>query len=228
MAGERVPFLTQRPGIEQGRIEPTNFTPGIGSTFAMVLGSDVAGHEREFSVGDRFDIFQSDTPIADAKLIRFAGRLRGPSRMPALAQATELYVLSDGETLLVAVDGGSPQTITFNTGSFADIANARADEVVAVINAQITGATASVASPGAPQILSDETGKGSRIEITGGTAAALSMSELAWKASLLLDGVERASRILRPGETQELADMAGNLATAAAVEVRFRLEVVAL
>lgn len=227
MAGEVAPFLTQRPGVEQGRVQTTNFVPTEGD-YAMVLGSDIAGHTREFSVGDRFDVFQSDTPIAAAKLIRFRGKWRGPSRMPALAQAVELYALVDGQTLLVDIDGGGQQTITFATAQFVAIGAARADEVVAAINSQITGATASVASPGAPQIFSDTTGLRSRVEILGGTAAALSMSELGWKASLLLDGIERASRILRPGEEQILDDMAANLATAATVVILFRLEVVAL
>ncbi len=227
MAGERAPFLTQRPGVEQGRVQTTNFVPTEGD-WAMVLGSDIPGHEREFSVGDRFDVFQSDTPIAAAKLIRFRGKWRGPSRMPALAQAVELYALADGQTILIDIDGGGQQTITFATAQFVSIGAARADEVVAAINSQITGATASVASPGAPQIFSNTTELRSRVEILGGTAAALSMSELGWKASILLDGVERASRILRPGEDQTLDDMAANLATAATVEIRFRLEVVAL
>lgn len=227
MAGEQSPFVTARIGTDQGRMQPEGFEPTEGD-FALVLGSDTAGREREFAVGDRVEVFQSDTPIAAAKLIRFRGAWRGPSRMPALAQAVELYTLADGQTLILAIDHGSPQTITFATAQFVDIANARADEVVAAINSQLIGAAASVASPGAPQILSDASGLRSRVEVTGGTAAALSMSELGWKASLLLDGVERASRILRPGEDQDLEDMAANLATAATVEIRFRLEVVAL
>lgn len=227
MPGEQSPFVTARVGIHQGRLEPVGFVPTEGD-FAFVMGSDIAGREREFSVGDQFDIFQSDTPIAAAKLIRFRGKWRGPSRMPALAQAVELYALVDGQTLLVDVDGGGQQTITFATAQFVAIGAARADEVVVAINSQISGATASVASPGAPQVFSDATGLRSRVEILGGTATALSMSELAWKASILLDGVERASRILRPGEDQTLDDMAANLATAVTVEIRFRLEVVAL
>ena len=228
MAGERVPFLTQRPGIEQGRVQTTNFVPTEGD-WAMVLGSDIPGHEREFSVGDRFDVVQTDAPIAAAKLIRFRGKWRGPSRMPAIAQATELYALVDSQTILLRVDGGTVQTITFTTAQFVAIGSARADEVVPAINSQITGATASVTSPGAVQILSDTSGRRSRVEITGGTAAALSMAELGWKASLSLGGSEKASRILRPGEDQTLDDMAANRPTVpSSFEIRFRLEVVAL
>lgn len=78
----------------------------------------------------------------------------------------ETYALSDGETLLVRVDGGTAQTATFNTGDFADIGNATAAEVAAVITTDITGATAADA---ATFVAITSTSSGS-IAVTGGTA----------------------------------------------------------
>jgi hypothetical protein len=83
----------------------------------------------------------------------------------------ETYALSDGMTLTVKVDQGSVQTITFDTAEFVDIANATAEEVAAVISAEITGAQVSVTSAGTKvTITSDTQGTGSYIEVTGGTA----------------------------------------------------------
>ena len=58
------------------------------------------------------------------------------------------YSLSDGDTLTMKVDGGSEQTVTFNTGEFTDITKARASEIAAVINAETTSLTAYVSPPG--------------------------------------------------------------------------------
>lgn len=83
----------------------------------------------------------------------------------------ETYVLTDGMTLTLSVDGAADDTATFNTGDFSDIGAATAAEVASVINADITGVTASDAS-GSIQILSDTAGTGGSLRVTGGTALA--------------------------------------------------------
>jgi len=83
----------------------------------------------------------------------------------------EPFALADGDTLEVKVDGeATPQTITFALADFADIAVALASEVVAKINAVITGAVADV-DDGAVRLVSDSQAMGTTsIEVTGGTA----------------------------------------------------------
>jgi hypothetical protein len=44
------------------------------------------------------------------------------------------YALSDGDTLVVSIDGGAWETITFVVGDFADISAATADELADVLN----------------------------------------------------------------------------------------------
>jgi phage tail-like protein len=83
---------------------------------------------------------------------------------------SELFALSDGQTLTVSVDGGSAQTITFNAVDFDDIANALADEVAWVIEAQLTGGGASVEVSGEVTIYTDTYGTTGSIQVTGGTA----------------------------------------------------------
>ena len=84
---------------------------------------------------------------------------------------TETFALSDGQTLTVKVDRGAVQTIEFNTAEFVAIGSATAEEVAAVINAEITGASATATSGGTKiTITSDKLGTDSYIEVTGGTA----------------------------------------------------------
>lgn len=85
------------------------------------------------------------------------------------------YALATSQTLIVSVDGGLGQTVTFLTVDFDDIAAATAAEVVAVLNRTtggLTGATASVDS-GKVRITSATYGSTSSVQVTGGTATAL-------------------------------------------------------
>lgn len=232
MAGERECFYTSLPGVEQGRVDSQTFEPPEGR-YALVLGSDNPGRYGWFKKGDLFDVFQTDTPAAAAKLLRFTGKWRGPIQaMPAVSAEVgppNFFVLADGQTLILAIDEGSNQTITFSTGDFADITKALPSEVVAAINAELTGATASLTGRGGLYVSTFTSGRRARVAVLGGTATALAMEELAWKASLQIDADELVSRILLPGEEQDLSDMAANLIEyTPPFTVRFRLEVVAL
>lgn len=85
----------------------------------------------------------------------------------------EPYVLANGQTLLVKIDGVAQAPIVFSTAEFVAIAAATAEEVAAVINAQLSGGKATVTSGGTKVTLaSDKRGTGSSVEVTGGTAAA--------------------------------------------------------
>lgn len=81
------------------------------------------------------------------------------------------YDIDDGQTLIVKVDDGDPQTALFETADFVDIDAATGAEIVAVLTSDIAGATSDL-DGGDPRITSDTQGSGSRIEIVGGTAAA--------------------------------------------------------
>lgn len=88
--------------------------------------------------------------------------------------AAETWDFTGGKTLTVSINGGATQTITFVDGNFADPANATAEEVAAVINAGISGASASVTSGGTKvTITTDRKGTGASVNVIGGTANAL-------------------------------------------------------
>ena len=229
MAGALTPWITRRPGEEQGRIQdPSGFAQPEGD-HAMVVGADSANWSGRFAIGDRFDLFQSDV-VTPGKILRFTGRFRGPARMPAISvdEPAAGYVLADGQTLILAVDGGTNQVITFSAGQFSDITKARALEVRNAIASTLTGGTPFLTGEGVG-VQSDTTGRRSRVEVVGGTAAALGFTELGWRFQMLLAGTVVAARDLQPGEEEDLKDMAGNLAAHGdPAEVRFRLELVAL
>jgi len=88
-----------------------------------------------------------------------------------LAASSEPYALTDGNTLTLQVNGSAVQTVTFNTGDFADIANATAAEVASVIDTQTTGVNASD-SGGAVLIETVTANAIAKLQVTGGTDAA--------------------------------------------------------
>lgn len=84
--------------------------------------------------------------------------------------AAEPYALAAGLTLDVQVDGGGTQIVTFDAADFANITQATADELAAVLTSDIVGATA-VRTVNRVALRSNVPGDPSSIEITGGTAA---------------------------------------------------------
>jgi hypothetical protein len=85
----------------------------------------------------------------------------------ATGSLTETFEFTDGDTLTVAVAGGTAETATFNTADFVDIAAATAAEVLAVIAADITGVTGSAS--GGAVVLTSSAGD----IVVGGTGATI-------------------------------------------------------
>ncbi len=84
------------------------------------------------------------------------------------------FGLVNGDTLDVAVDGGSPQTITFLTADFISIGAATNAEVVAVIDRDLVGGKSFIINVPTPFVAIETenltgTGDASSIEITGGS-----------------------------------------------------------
>lgn len=91
----------------------------------------------------------------------------------AYADNTDPYALSHGQTLGLRFDGGPEQTVQFNAFDFEEnIGSASAEQVAAIINANIRGGRAYVDS-NAVIIESDLEGTDSIVEITGGDANAV-------------------------------------------------------
>jgi hypothetical protein len=134
-------------------------TAASGATYGTVLGTETETFE--LAPGDTLDISvdqgADDTATFDAAAASIT------------CATAETYDIDDAQTLLVKIDGGSVQTATFNTADFADIDNATAAEIAAVINQDISGCFADVATDKV-RITSDKQGTDSEVEVTGGTA----------------------------------------------------------
>jgi hypothetical protein len=97
----------------------------------------------------------------------------------ALECATaETYDFDDGFTLVVQIDNGPVQTVTFHTADFADIHAALASEVAMLLDAALTYSSTTATSGGTKvTITSEAKGLSSHVQVTGGTAnAALGFS----------------------------------------------------
>jgi len=128
------------------------------------------------TIAEPFELSPGDTLDIDVDGGGAATATFDAARASLTAGNSPTYALSDGQTLIVEIDGGSAQTITFLTAEFANIAAATAEEVIAVINAKMTGGYADL-DGGDPRINSDVQGTDSHVQVTGGTAnAALGFS----------------------------------------------------
>jgi hypothetical protein len=138
-------------------------TPATAPTPGYILGTTVGPWDLE--PGDDLHI---TVDLLGSVTATFNATAAARENAPA-----ETYVLVNGQTLTVKIDRGTVQTIAFLTAEFVNIGAATAEEVAAVINAKIVGARATVTSGGTKvTITSDKRGLGSYVEVTGGTANA--------------------------------------------------------
>lgn len=213
--GEGASYFVESAGDVWGRVVPTDFEAPEGSA-VLVLGSVDAGRIiRLDPTGNLALISQTSIPVpAGTNFVSLKGKIRGPERMPILSDV-ENFALADGDTLVLKVDGGPNQTVTFDTADFAAIATARAVEVGGVLNRDIAGAKARLTGDGALTLLSNTKGRRSNVEIVGGTAAAaLGFAAYTWRAYILHDSNEVIASIeIRVGETRDLSDLGGSIAT---------------
>lgn len=82
---------------------------------------------------------------------------------------SEPFALADLDTFEIEVDGGTAQQVQFMTADFADITMATAAEIVAVLNAALTGVTADDQG-GAVRLISDTIGASSSLHVVDGTS----------------------------------------------------------
>ncbi len=72
------------------------------------------------------------------------GNLFGSASGQITGTLTGPFALTSGDAISIAVDGGAPQTITFNGAQFTNISQASATEVAQAINATLVGGVAKV------------------------------------------------------------------------------------
>ena len=166
-------------------------TDNVAATAASVTGSNTGPWNLE--PGDTLIVsVDADVP-ASPDTVTFTAT--AAARETTNTSATP-FALADADVLTVKIDGGSVQSITFLTANFADITNATAPEVVAVLNAYFAangiGAHASVTNTNHVSITSNKRGTGSHVEVTGGTANAAGKLNF---ATAVVDGTGNVANI---------------------------------
>lgn len=218
-------FLTEIPGTREVRVvNPAGAIPPDGSAM-LVLGTDVPGFVRRLNPGDAVSAEQTAS-VGDAKILRSRVKIRGSKAAPPAVTANlEPFVLANGNTLTLRIDGGPVQTITFATGSFDDITQALSEEVRDAINAQLVDGIARVTGDGAVEIRSNSTGRHARVQITGGTGnTALDFEEWAWFLRFYVGAAVHFQVEVRPGEERDLTDVGVSLRAGGSLNAKMALE----
>jgi len=91
-----------------------------------------------------------------------------------VSQESATFDFSGGDAdLLVAVDGGAPQTVTIHVAGMAVPAAATADEVATEIAAGLVGGTSYVTAADEVVVATNTVGAGGSVQVTGGAANAI-------------------------------------------------------
>jgi phage tail-like protein len=147
-------YLTSadKPGIISDSLGEDSSVQFTGGTAITELGFDLSVHS-------------GSDGIESVPFNAYAGSVQNTN--------DTTYALSNGQTLLVTLNGAGSNTVTFYTADFVDIANATAVEVAAVLArdlAAVDGTAAATSSEARVTITSTKYGTGSSVQVTGGTA----------------------------------------------------------
>lgn len=141
---------------------------GTANTILQFPESEISGKDRDYILNRFNGQIELSTPLTSGNQVTAGSDY---TRAFITSILPQLYNLSDGETLLIKVDQGVAQTITFLNADFSDIGNALASEVVTVINRDTLGIFAEVSEDNRIRIRTNTYDPDySYIEITGGTA----------------------------------------------------------
>jgi len=116
----------------------------LGGTANAILSFstiEVVGKNRDYILNRFNGQIKLNVPLLENQVVTAGTRL---SRGFLISGFSQPYSLLDGDTIDIKIDGGSDQTVTFNTADFSDITQASAAEVIIVINTDLIGGTAEV------------------------------------------------------------------------------------
>jgi hypothetical protein len=142
---------------------------GVVGTATHNAAAAASPGEVEGTVVGPFNLEPADTLVGS---VGGAGDQTATFNATAAARTslTEPFALADLQTLTVSINSGGVQTAIFNTSEFSNIATATAEEVAAVLAAELTGCSILVIGGTQVRITSDVRGTSSGVNVTGGTA----------------------------------------------------------
>lgn len=167
--GAKVTIRSRNTNSSQSKI---HITGGAANAILNFSTNEVSGTDKGFSLNRFNGQIELAKPIAKGQIIETASLL---TRGFAISANAQPYHLTDGDTIVISIDGGGNQTITFHNADFGDITKASALEVVTAINKALLGGIASVTSDNRIMIQTNtwDAGIGSiQIVSVGGTATA--------------------------------------------------------
>ena len=171
--GLRVLITSNTKNSANSKIQVTG---GVANAALGFDTGEVTGFDKDFTL-NRFNGQVKLTNIALAGETYETGSAL--TRGFLISQFAEEYLLTDGDTITISVDGGGDQVVTFLNADFGLITAATAQEVVDIINRDTSGLNASVTSDDRISIRTNTWDKDiGSIEVVAvsGTATALGFS----------------------------------------------------
>ncbi len=168
--GQKITITSNTERSSDSKIQVTGGTANAELNFDT---SEVVGSDKDYTLNRFNGQIELEEP-ADIGFQYTAGS--SETRGFIISTIAEPYVLLNGDSITISVDGGSGQTATFTPSYFVNISQATAEEVANAINLQVDGVTASATADSKILIRTNtwDDSIGS-IEITavGGTATVL-------------------------------------------------------
>lgn len=129
--GTKVRLISRTQNSANSKLQVTGGSANTVLGFSTV---EAVGTDRDYVLNRELGQIQLNEPLQPNQLVTTGSRF---TRAKARTTSAEFYSISSGQTLVLEVDGGSPQTVTFSsTGVFS------AQQVADIINQQVVGATA--------------------------------------------------------------------------------------
>jgi hypothetical protein len=147
------------PSTASAAIATASLLSAASTTPAELVGAPLPV---PLTSGDTLAIAIDGQPAVPIPFVGTAAQLRTATAGP--------FALAADQTLVLAVDGGAAQTVTFTAAGFADLAKATAAELAAVLAAALPGVTTAL-DAGRLLLASATRGTASRLQVLGGTAA---------------------------------------------------------
>lgn len=129
--GTKVRMISCTENSSESKVQVTG---GAANTVLGFSTIEASGTDRDYVLNRELGQIQLNEPLQANQLVTAGSRF---TRAKARTTSAEFYSINSGETLVVEIDGGSPQTVTFSsTGVFS------AQQVADIINDQLIGGTA--------------------------------------------------------------------------------------
>lgn len=132
----KVRIVSNTPLSASSKIRVTGGTINDADDGLNFSTTQVVGKDGDYTLNRELGTIELATPLLANQSVSVASLF---TRAKLRAGLAELYAPSNGQTLVISVDGGSDQTITFD-GTFA--AGKTAQQTADFINTQLLGATA--------------------------------------------------------------------------------------